>query len=338
MTIEIRADARDAGAPLHHFWSTCTGAGRANEGLRAARHEHLRMVVDACGFRYVRFHGIFHDDMFVYRKGPDGPIYNFQYVDELFGRLLDAGIRPFVELAFMPGDLAREKSTVFWWEAHGSPPVDFAAWAELVRRTVRNWVDRYGVEEVRRWYFEVWNEPNLRPFFRGTRSEYFELYKVTARAVKEVDPLLRVGGPGTSNFVPDKRFDGEVEDETAHAVVTEAEDLDALEWRPVWLETFLDYCHTEGLPVDFVSCHPYPTDWALDGQGVGDNYTRGADATPRDLALLRALVDKSRYPQAEIHITEWNSTPSPRDHTHDHLQAATDNGGPPQRWRLTRVG
>ncbi|MFJ8019470.1 beta-xylosidase [Streptomyces sp. NPDC096311] len=324
MTITIRADAADPGEPLAHFWSVCVGAGRAGEGLRAAWQEQLRTAAATCGFRYVRFHGLFHDDMFVHHRGADGSHdYNFQYVDELFDRLLDAGVRPFVELGFMPGDLARTKNTVFWWGAHGSPPTDLGAWAELVGRTVRHWVDRYGVDEVRSWYFEVWNEPNLRPFFDGTRGEYFDLYGTTALAVKEVDRHLRVGGPATSNFVPDTRFDGEREDKTAHATVTEAEDLRALEWRPVWVEAFLDHCASLGLPVDFVSCHPYPTDWALDSHGEGAHYTRGADATPRDLAVLREIVDKSAFPQAEIHLTEWSSTPSPRDHTHDHLPSAT---------------
>ncbi|TMR89330.1 GH39 family glycosyl hydrolase [Nonomuraea basaltis] len=313
--MELRAGARDHGTPLVPYWNECVGAGRANEGLRAAWQEHLRMAVRECGFRYVRFHGLFHDDMFVTRT--------FQYVNELFDRLLDAGIRPFVELGFSPGELARERATTFWWGAHGSPPTDLAAWADLVRRLIRNCVARYGVGEVRQWYFEVWNEPNLYPFFRGTRSEYFELYKVTALAVKEVDPLLRVGGPATSNFVPDGRFAGELEDNSRHAAVTGAADLDALEWRPVWVEEFLDYCHREGLPVDFVSCHPFPTDRALDGHGQGATYTRGASATATDLRTLNAIVEASPYPEAEIHLTEWSSTPSPRDHTHDHLQAAT---------------
>lgn len=323
MPIELKADAQQPGRPLAHFWSTCVGAGRANEGLRAAWQEQLGTVVGACGFRYVRFHGLFHDDMFVYREEAGRAVYNFQYVNELFDRLLDAGIRPFVELGFCPGAMAREKETVFWWKGHGSPPTDLAKWEELVRRLVANCVDRYGIEEVRRWYFEVWNEPNLHPFFRGTRSEYFELYRASGRAVKSVDPQLRVGGPATSNFVPDARFDGETEDLSQHRVLLEADDLDALDWKPVWLADFLAFCRREGLPVDFVSTHPYPTDWALDAHGETVKSTRGAGATARDLGLLRRMIDASAFPRAEIHLTEWSSSPSPRDHTHDYLQAAT---------------
>lgn len=319
MTIRLNTPSTGPATPLHHYWSVCVGAGRANEGLRATWQEQLRTAADACGFRYVRFHGLFHDDMFVLSDGA----YNFQYVDDLFDRLLDAGVRPFVELGFSPGELARSDETIFWWQGRIAPPADLGAWAALVTATLQHWVDRYGIEEVRQWYFEVWNEPNLPLFFAGTRSEYFELYRVTAGAVKQVDPQLRVGGPATSNFVPDDRFAGESEDLTAHAVVTTAADLDALDWRPVWLAEFLRFCAAEGLPVDFVSCHPYPTDWALDDAGTGSNYTRGVDSTRTDLALLRRMVDAGPFPDAEIHLTEWSSTPSSRDHSHDYPQAAT---------------
>lgn len=323
MSIHLAAQATASGTELRHFWSTCVGAGRANEGLRAAWLEQLRQVVHGCGFRYVRFHGLFHDDMFVYREQAGQGLYNFQYIDDLFDRMLAAGVRPFVELGFCPGDIASEKGTVFWWKGHGSPPKDYAKWGELVRRFAQHCLDRYGQDEVRQWYFEVWNEPNLHPFFRGTRSQYFELYKVSAQALKSVDPQLRVGGPATSNFVPDGRFDGEREDLACHAAVTKAKDLDALDWHPVWVETFLAFCQHEGLPVDFVSCHPYPTDWALDEHGKGSNYTRGVNSTRLDLQAIRRMVAASPYPQAEIHLTEWNSSPSPRDFTHDFLQAAT---------------
>ncbi|MFD4603798.1 beta-xylosidase [Streptomyces sp. NPDC058464] len=323
--IAITADTAAPGTPLAHFWSTCVGAGRAAEGLRATWLEHLSTVASAAGFRYVRFHGLLHDDMFVHRRDPETGrvIHNFQYVDDLFDRILDTGVRPFVEFAFSPPDLAREKGTTFWWKANGAPPTDLTEWADLIRALTEHWIARYGIDEVRAWYFEVWNEPNLGPFFRGSRSEYFELYAVTARTLKEVDPELRVGGPATSNFVPDGRFAGEHEDTSQHAVVAQAEDLDALDWRPVWVAEFLAYCHENAVPVDFVSCHPYPTDWALDGHGTTQQYTRAADATTRDLLTLRRIVEASPFPRAEIHLTEWNSSPSSRDHTHDHLPAAT---------------
>ena len=161
----------------------------------------------------------------------------------MFDAILDAGARPFVELGFMPRELATQTETLFWWKAHCSPPKDMGRWVELVTATVRHWIERYGIDEVRQWPFEVWNEPNLVPhFWTGTRTEYFELYEATARAIKAIDPGLRVGGPSTSVFVPDARYSGETHDRSLEVETAEATDPDALDWQPVWIHELIDYC------------------------------------------------------------------------------------------------
>lgn len=307
--------------PLAHTWSFCVGAGRAREGLRADWQTQLKTVVQECGFRYLRFHGLFHDDMGVYTEKDGRPQYNFQYIDSLFDFLLGCGVRPFVELGFTPAAMASGESTLFWWKGNVTPPKSYEAWAALVRRAVEHWVGRYGLDEVKHWYFEVWNELNLDPFWKGSKSQYFALYKVTANAVKTVSPLLRVGGPATSNFVPDTRFDGEWEDTSAH-ITAQADDLDALEWKGVWIRDFLQYCQGEGLPVDFVSTHPYPTDFALDGHGSSVHRTRGRDSLYNDIRWLQNELAHSAYPHAELHLTEWSSSPTSRDYSHDYLPAA----------------
>lgn len=321
--VTLKADSRDPGKPLVHFWSTTVGAGRANEGLRASWQEQLRLAASAAGFRYVRFHGLFHDDMFVYQEQNGKPIYNFQYIDDVYDRMLDAGVRPFVELSFSPADMATVNATTMWWKANGSPPKDYQKWSSLVSAFARHCIDRYGIDEVRTWYFEVWNEPDLHAFFEGTRTQYFELYKVTARALKQVDAQLRVGGPATSNFVPDARFDGEVEDHSPPIEAKSNVDLYSLSWHPVWVEQFLDYCHRNQLPVDFVSTHPYPTDFVVDENGTGHSLVRSVNSTREDLRNIRGIVERSPYPKAEIHLTEWNSSPWLNDYTHDSLPAAT---------------
>lgn len=311
-SIQIQANRSDPGTPLKHFWSTTVGAGRANEGLRASWQEQLQMAHDHAGFRYVRFHGLFHDDMFVYREVQGKPVYNFQYIDDLFDHMLQSGVRPFVELSFFPSDIAARKGSVgFWWGGNGSPPSDYSKWAELVRRFAQHCVDRYGPDEVRSWYFEVWNEPDLSEgFFTGTQDQYFELYKVTARTLKAVDPQLRVGGPATSNF--------HVPDEIWKKAEADGTDPLTLHWLPGWITDFFDYCRKNNLPVDFISTHPYPMDMQYRGKTVH----RSVNSTRDDLRLLRKMVDSSPYPKAEIHLTEWSSSPSSRDHTHDSLPAA----------------
>lgn len=330
----IRIDGESpAEKALPHVWSECAGAGRANEALRADWQRQFAEAVDTLGFRYIRFHGLFHDDMFVYREtygsgfGPDTrletPVHTFGYIDKVFDFILEAGARPFVELGFMPRELATQTETLFWWRAHCSPPKDMDRWTELVTRTVEHWIDRYGLAEVRNWRFEVWNEPNLVPhFWTGTKTEYFELYEQTVKAIKRIDPELPVGGPSTSVFVPDDRYKGEFEDRSKTHETAEAEDVDALDWRPVWIEDFLAWCEERALPVDFLTTHLYPTDYAFDSSGEGVHISRYADATLDDLTLLRKLVADSAYPDAEIHITEWSTTPSSRDRMHDTVFAA----------------
>ena len=319
---------------LSHIWNECVGAGRANEALRADWQEHFREAVDELGMRAVRFHGLFHDDMFVYRAsggsgfGPDHslaqPVYTFSYVDKVFDAILALGARPFVELGFMPRELATDTETVFWWGAHASPPKDMTRWVELVIETVRHWIERYGIEEVRTWRFEVWNEPNLVPhFWTGTKTQYFELYEHTVRAIKAIDTRLMVGGPSTSVFVPDERYAGETEDRAAQVATAEAKDVDALDWRPVWIDDFIDWCAARDLPIDFITTHLYPTDFAYGSGGETRAISRYANATFDDLTRLRAMIGESPYPSAEIHVTEWSTTPSSRDSVHDTVYAAT---------------
>ncbi len=318
--IRISADGSAPGTPLVHYWSRVVGAGRANEALRATWQEELETAHRYGGFQYVRFHGLFHDDMFVYREDSEGnPIYNFQYIDDAFDRMLKTGVRPFVELSFVPSELAIVKNTTFWWHANGSPPSDYTKWAALVNATVDHWVARYGIAEVRSWYFEVWNEPNLTDsFFRGTQQQYFELYKLTTKTIKGIDPALRVGGPATSNFNMDQ------------AAIRKAQasgklfDPMAVPWKPIWIDEFFSYCKANNLPVDFVSTHPYPQDFAIDEPGTTtrNHFRRSINSTRDDLRTLRKLIDASPYPHAEIQLTEWSSSPSPVDHSHDSLAAA----------------
>ena len=215
-TIDVKGDAE----PFTHYWSVGVGAGRANEGLRAGWLEHLKLVKDYCGFQYVRMHGLFGDDMFVYFKKPDGRVvYNWQYIDEVYDRMLALGVKPFVELSFFPKDIAaKDSKQQMWYQNNVSVDRNnFDKWHNLVKEFTQHVVDRYGIDEVLTWYFEVWNEPNLNlnpkaGFFDGTKSDYFRMYKESVKAIKSIDKRLKVGGPATSNFIADNRHDGEIMD------------------------------------------------------------------------------------------------------------------------------
>ncbi|MFI3169321.1 MAG: xylann 1,4-beta-xylosidase [Faecalibacterium sp.] len=318
----IVADFSTAGVHLPHFWSKCVGAGRAGEGLRADWQKQLKKSVEECGFSYLRFHGLLTDDMGIVHRRADGSIgYQFAYVDNLFDAMLEIGIRPFVEFGFMPKVMASGEASQFWWNANITPPAKMEEWYDLIYTLIAHWQERYGKEETQQWYYEIWNEADLSGFWTGTKSDYFALYKTAVTAIKSVDPALKVGGPATSNFVPDARFDGEREDVSKHITHT-VEDLDSLNWRAVWVEDFLAFCAKEGLPVDFVSTHPYPTDFALDGQSKMKGRSRKKGAVKDDLIWLKNVIANSAYPHAETHLTEWSSSPSSRDCAHDFLPAA----------------
>ena len=318
-------DVRVKTEPFTHYWSVGVGAGRANEGLRAGWLEHLQLVKKNCGFRYVRMHGLFHDDMFVYFRKPDGKVvYNWQY---LYDRMLAIGVKPFVELGFFPKDMAAENSkTQMWWKGYVSVDRNnFGKWHDLIKAFTQHIVDRYGINEVLTWYFEVWNEPNLTGtggFFHGTKSDYFRLYKEAVTAIKSIDERLKVGGPATSNFIADHRHDGEILDHSQSRFYTQ-EEINKQQWKGVWIEDFLHYCEKENLPVDFISTHPYPTDYALDPEtGRGKGAIRYVHSLKDDIQWLRQQLADSKYPEAEIHLTEWSTGPNSRDRMHDILPPA----------------
>ncbi len=311
---------------FEHFWSTGCGAGRANEGLRADWLEQLEQAHKDCGFRYVRMHGLFHDDMHICHLERDGSMtYSWQYVDVLFDRMLDMGVRPFVELGFFPEELTvPDSKTVFWWKANVTvTPECFEKWHDLVKNFTQHVVDRYGIEEAREWYFEVWNEPNLgQSFLDGTKSDYFRLYKEAVTAIKGIDESLRVGGPSTSNFTADTRYHGERVD-LSKSRFYESDIINEQQWEGPWIVDFLEYCAKEKLPVDFISTHPYPTDYALDpAVGRGKSATRYIHSTRDDIQWLNDRLAESKYPDAEIHLTEWSTSPSSRDAMHDELPPA----------------
>lgn len=284
----------------------CVGAGRANEGLRADWQRQLRRAHDECGFRYIRFHGLFTDDMGVYFEDKQGnPIYNWQYVDELFDFLESIGMKPFVELGFMPGALASGTQTIFWWRGNVTPPKDYAKWENFIAAFVRHCAERYGTEEVRSWYFEVWNEPNLDGFWMGNPekkkweewsvgalAEYLKLYTVTARAVKSVDPSYRVGGPATA---------GEG-----------------------WIDETLSYCAANNVPLDFVSTHSYATmSGYLDENGnAGTVFSPDRDSITSGVKSVRSKIDASPFAKTELHYTEWSSSYTPSDPIHDSYHSA----------------
>ncbi len=273
----ISIDTRAPATPFPHFWEQMFGSGRAILALRESYRDDLRAVHAATGFRYVRFHGIFHDELGVYTEDEHGePVYNFAYVDQVYDGLLKNGVRPMVEIGFMPKKLAFNPDALhpFWYKPNVSPPKSMERWDALVSAFARHLVARYGEDEVAQWYFEVWNEPNI-DFWNGIprQDSYFELYAHTARALKAVSPRLRVGGPATA----------------------------AAQWGP----EFLAYAFKNRVPFDFVSTHGYADDTVANLFGTEEAIPLD-DRVCRAVAHVRAQIDHSSMPRTPLFWTEWN--------------------------------
>jgi xylan 1,4-beta-xylosidase len=273
-TIAIDANAPTKNFP--HFWEQTFGSGRAILTLRDSYRSDLRELKKVTEFRYVRFHAILHDEVGIYDEDLNGKsVYNFSYLDQIYDGLLENGIRPFVEISFMPNKLAAFQAIhPFWYKQNVAPPKDYAKWDALIRAFGQHLIDRYGIEEVAHWYFEVWNEPNI-DFWAGEpkQSTYFELYDHTAGSLKAINPRLRVGGPSTA--------------------------------AAGWVPEFVSHCLKANTPVDFVSSHGYADDTV-------ENLFHTHEDVPMDQRVCRAIgmvhgqIASSGMPNLPLMWTEWN--------------------------------
>lgn len=288
----IDVNARAAAGPLGDVFRRCVGAGRANEGLRADWQHQLAIAKQQCGFEYIRMHGLLCDDMGVYFEDHGKPVTNWQYIDALYDYLVELKVRPFVELGFMPSALASGRQTIFWWRGNVTPPKDYDKWGALIAALTRHWIERYGLAEVEKWYFEVWNEPNLEGFWAADQKAYFHLYTVTANAIKGVSTKLRVGGPATAGAA--------------------------------WVPEFIRYCADTRTPVDFITTHTYGVDVGFldEHGGRGTVLSRNPQSIVGDVERVREQIRASAMPSLPLHFTEWSSSYTPADPVHDSYVSA----------------
>ena len=250
--------------------------GRAYELLRHDLMEHLKEIQSELHFQYCRFHGLFNEEMAIVRRLPDGSIaYQWHYIDKMTDNLLSVGLKPFFELGDMPDELVSGDTHACYWNMNTSEPKDYAEWGALVENFVSHLVDRYGLDEVRTWYFEVWNEPNLKGFWQAGMEAYYKLYQYAAEAVKRVDAGIRVGGPATAG--------GD------------------------YVAELIAFCSSNQVPLDFITTHAYPIgEYCEYKERVGSPYELGEYFVGR-FKEVKEAVQKSSMPDLEIHWTEWNT-------------------------------
>ncbi len=283
----------------------CVGTGRMGLALQKEYYDQLKYVQDIIGFKHIRGHGLFTDDMAIYHEYEDenGNVcreYNFTYLDLVMDSYLSLNIKPFIELGFMPDKLASGEQTVFYWKGNVTPPKSYEAWCSLVQNTLRHLMDRYGADEVVTWPVEVWNEPNLPGFFKDAdMQEYFKLFKETFYAIKEVDERFRVGGPAICG----------VNDEE-------------------WIRRFMEFCRDNSILVDFVTRHHYTTEMPVREGHYSYQELTDAEYGRKNLNVTRQIVDSfDEYKGKEIHITEFNTSYVPNNPIHDTNQNAAYMAG-----------
>jgi len=283
----IDVDLSATAGPVDRFFDLSIGSDYPGTLMRADSQMQLQLVADELGFRYVRFHAIFHDVLGTVRSQNGVVSYDWSKLDHLYDDLLAKHIRPFVELGFTPQALATSHNSIFYWNGNTSHP-NPEGWHDLVTAFIRHIEERYGRDEVRSWYFEVWNEPNLAGFWEGADQQaYFALYDLTSRSIKSVDPKLRVGGPATAGAA--------------------------------WIPEFLAHVKESGAAVDFVTTHTYGVDGGfLDENGKSDTKLSAApDAIVGDVRRVRQEISKSPFPGLPLYFTEWSTSYTPRDAVHD---------------------
>ena len=268
--------------PLRHPWRHCVGSCHAPTALRADWQQQLTRAHRELGFKHVRFHGLLSDDMGTLVNQDNQFLFSFFNIDRVFDFLLSLGMRPLVELSFMPATLSSDGNSVFHYRANVTPPRRMADWQLLMTTLVGHWVERYGIDEVAQWPLEVWNEPNLVAFWTGGQARYFEFFKATWTAIKAISPRLQVGGPATA--------------------------------ANEWLADFDKFCAANACPPDFISTHYYPTD--AFGSVFTDTESQLSEA-PLDVMRDRARDARASAGARPLYYTEWNITSNPRDPMHD---------------------
>ena len=268
---QVSIDLGSKTTSLPHFWEKAAGSDRTVVGLREQWRQDLVRCRRETGIQSIRCHGLFDDEMGIASQGAGK--FNFLYVDQIYDFMLDQGVRPFVELSFMPEAFASSGNRIFSYKGNVSPPKDWKNWYDMVRAFTDHCVKRYGLAEVRGWKFEVWNEPNIG-FWAGTQDEYFELYRQSAQAVKDVDRDLQVGGPSTAQLA--------------------------------WVPELIAYCSQNKVPIDFVSTHVYPSDPQQKIFGKANMYPF-EQVIPRGLEHIKNQVESSKMHDLPFWLTEWSS-------------------------------
>jgi xylan 1,4-beta-xylosidase len=298
--LNINADlTKSTNKELIKYWKKLISIERAALCLRSDIQSQISKAQKDLGYEFIRFHGIFSDEMLVYREDSEGnPVYNWYYIDLVFDFFYKVNLKPFIEIGFMPEALASKKQYApYFWRPNVSYPKSIKKWSNLISEFIRHCIARYGKDEVEKWYFEVWDAPELSNiFWYDSKESFFEFYKETYFAIKKISSKLKVGSPGV---LPANNFE--------------------------WFADFLNYCENNSIILDFAACHIYPTAdpqnktmprEVLSNEQINlsmsdENYLKNSAASFKSILNAAGLSD------LDLFVTEWNLSPYTVDYTRD---------------------
>lgn len=287
---------------LNPIWQKLINAGTAQSILDSNLRKQIKELQEEISFEYLRFEGIFNDDLEVCKGDSLENIhYNWKLVDNIFDFVLENNFKPFVTLSFMPKLLASEDKTIFYYQANFSPPKDINAWLDLIDAFIIHLINRYGIEELKSWYFQVWTEfPHQGFHWAGTEKEYFEFYARTAQKIKDISSALKVG-PASESFFESNYIS----------------------------KQFLDYALAENLPLDFYNINLYHNSVPVIDEEIdlSEFYKESTlenikfkfkekDYSLKIAARINKLLSQT-YPAAELIATRWNVSWNSKEYIHD---------------------
>ncbi|MDE6108332.1 MAG: helix-turn-helix domain-containing protein, partial [Oscillospiraceae bacterium] len=300
ITCSARFSANANLQSLRHTWQTLTGVSSAKDLLLADVQNMVRRAQKDIGFSYIKFGGIFSDELRVYSQDSDGkPVYNFAYIDKVFDFLLGAGLRPLIQLGFMPRLLAKETQHLLF-NSLISEPRHNEEWAALVAAFTRHILDRYGEAEVKNWLFSVWQQPDTPHTLYGFSDDhiFYEFYRITWQTIKHCCPDLQVGTPPTFYIARPEYVN--------------------------WYRPFLRWCRENGCMPDFLNFNFYDTSLS-DGHGgqkffgFVESMTLGEDPNGLKNFVTQAVSEahQEQVKDLPIYLSEWNNSPSQQDWLND---------------------
>lgn len=291
---------------LKHTFHNFTSVGRARELLMETIQQQIRILQKEIGFRFIKFHGLLDDSMMLYNEDHNGtPYLSYLYVDQVIDFLLSVGLKPLIQLSFMPKLLAKDPTkTLFYNPVILSEPKDYSKWKFLITNLTRHFIERYGLMEVRSWLFSFWNVPFRSYIFSFDTEEIgYELYRITRSCVKECDSSLSFGTPSY----------GSLDFTTCHEYYD-----------------FLDYCKANDCYPDFYNLHCYPVtnSTSKDLATLGVSTNNDAIIMSEDSEYMAHMIQCIKknlysYPILPIYITEWAPTSSHRDWLNDTCYRST---------------